>query len=171
MEKGLKAKLNPITILGLWTVSMVVLTPICMFISNIGASGGEQKPLTTLVTMILVTLYGLTILSISTAIIFRQWFKKNWWFVFVIALTIIPTAKDLWDNNSKYSYSFRETTEEINGDTIVTKTEFYNESDFKKIRSIRIWKNSKKDSIWVTYSETGDIIKQETYHNDILVTK
>lgn len=171
MQTRLKGKLNPIIILGVWTALMIVLTPIFMFISNIGASGGEQKPLTTLATMILVTLYGLTILSIATAIIFRQWFKKNWWFIFVIVLTIIPTAKDLWDSNSKYSYSFNKVTQEINGDTIVTKTEFYNESNFTKIRSISIWKNNKRDSTWVTYSETGGIIKQERYRNDSLVTE
>ena len=155
----------------MWTVSMIILTPILMFISNVGASGGEQKPLITLATMIVVTLYGLTTLSISSAIIFRHWFKRNWWYVFVIAITIIPTAMDIWDNYSTNPYSFSETTQEINGDTVLTKTEFYNESDFKKIRSISFWGNNKKDSIWVTYSDKGDIIKRETYLNDTLVTK
>jgi hypothetical protein len=139
MQKGLKTRLNPIIILGIWTVSMILLTPLFMFISNISASGGEQKPLTTLATMIVVTFYGLTILSISTAIIFRQWFKRNWWFSIVIALTIIPTAKDMWGNYSKNPYSFSEVNTHINGNEIKTKTEYYD--DFKTIRSISIWKN------------------------------
>lgn len=153
----------------MWTVLMIVLTPIFMFISNIGASGGEQKPLTTLATMIVATFYGLTILSISTAIIFRQWFKKNWWFVFVIALTIIPTAKDLWDKNFKDYYSSSETNTNVNGNDIKTKTEYYDQ--FKTIRSISIWKNGKRDSVWRTFSKDGKIINEQTFNNDTLVKK
>lgn len=61
-----KTRLNLITILGVWTVAMFVLTPVFMFISNVGASGGEQKPLTTLVNMLIVTIYGAAIFSILT---------------------------------------------------------------------------------------------------------
>lgn len=171
MQKGLNSKLNPITILGVWTALMVVLTPILMYTSNIGASGGEQKPLTTLATMIVVALYGSAIFSVLTPFLFRQWFKKNWWFSFVIILTIIPVAYDMWDKYSQSPYSFSETTQEINGDTIVTKTEYYDGSDFKKIRSISYMKNNKKDSTWVTYSDKGKVLKQETYRNDTLVKK
>lgn len=169
MQTRLNSKLNPITILGIWTVLMIVLTPILMFTSNIGASGGEQKPLTTLATMIVVAIYGAAIITVLTPFVFRQWFKKNWWFNFVIILTIIPAAFDTWDKYSQSPYSVYETTQEINGDTIVTKTEYYDGNDFKKIRSISFIKNNKKDSTWVTYSDKGKIIKQETYRNDTLV--
>lgn len=171
MQKAAKSKLNPITILGLWTVSMIVVTPILMYISNIGASGGEQKPLTTLATMIIVAIYGAAILSVLTPFLFRQWFKKNWWFSFVIILTIIPAANDTWDKYSQSPYSVSETTQEINGDTIMTKTEYYDGSEFKKIRSISFTKNNKKDSTWITYSDEGKVIKQATYRNDTLVIK
>ncbi len=97
MQTGIKIKLNPIKILGLWTISMIVLTPILMYVSNIGASGGEQKPLTTLATMIIVSIYGAAILSIMAALLYTQWIKKNWWFAFIIILTIIPVIFDLLD--------------------------------------------------------------------------
>jgi len=167
MQKGRKTKLNPITILCVWTVSMIVLTPIFMYISNIGASDGEQKPLTTLATMIDITIYGAAILSISNALIFRRWLKRNWWFVFIIALTIIPTAKDLWNNYLKSPYSFSEVNTTVNGNEIKTKTEYYD--DFKIIRSVSIWKNGKKDSVWRTFSKDGKIISEQTFNNDSLV--
>src|SRR5690348_14599521 len=99
MQTGLKTKLTLIKILRVWIVSMIILTPIFMYISNIGASGGEQKPLTTLVTMTVVTIYGAAIFSILTPYLFRQWFKKNRWFIFVIILTVIPTVYDIWDKH------------------------------------------------------------------------
>jgi hypothetical protein len=166
-----KTRLNPITILGMWTVSMLVLTPVFMFISNIGASGGEQKPLTTLVTMINVTIYGAAIFSVLTPFLFKQWFKKNWWFVLVIVGTLVPVVRLMKDKLTADPYSFSETTQEINNDTIVTKSEYYDGSDFKKIRSISYWKNNKKDSTWVTYSDKGMVIKRETYRNDTLIKK
>ena len=170
MQKGLKEKLNPITILGVWTVSMIILTPVCMYISNIGASGGEQKPLTTLATMIVVAIYGTAIFSILTPLLFRQWFKKNWWFSFVIILTIIPAAYDIWDKHSQSPYSSSsEINTKVNGDEITTKTEYYD--DFKTVRSINIWKNNKRDSVWKVFSKEGRIINQQTFRNDTLLAK
>lgn len=119
-----KTRVNPITILGMWTVSMLVLTPVFMFVSNIGASGGEQKPLTTLATMVSVTIYGAAIFSTLTPFVFRQWLKKNWWFAFVILGTLVPVARLMKDKLTTGPYSFSETTQEINGDIIVTKTEY-----------------------------------------------
>ena len=169
MQKGLKTKLNPITILGVWTVSMIILTPVCMYISNIGASGGEQKPLTTLTTMIVVAIYGAAIFSILTPLLFRHWFKKNWWFSFVIILTIIPASYDIWDRHSRSPYSSSEINTNVNGYEITTKTEYYD--DFKTIRSISIWKNKKRDSVWKVFSKEGRITNQQTFHNDTLLTK
>ena len=169
MEQRFKTKINPLIILGVWIVSMLILTPVFMFVSNIGASGGEQKPLTTLAKMIVVTIYGAAILSILTAILFRQWFKKNWWYIFIIALTIVPVARDMWDYYSASSYSYSETTKNINGNKITIKTEYYD--DAKTIRSTSIWKNDKKDSTWTVYSKDGEIIKQQTFHNDEPVGK
>jgi hypothetical protein len=167
--QGLKTKLNPITILGVWTVSIIILTPVFMYISNIGASGGEQKPLTTLATMIVVTIYGVAIFSILTPLLFRQWFKKNWWFSFVIILTVIPAAYDIWDKHSRSPYSSSEINNNVNGDEITTRTEYYD--DFKTIRSVSIWKNNKQDSVWKVFSKEGGIINQQIFCNDTLLTK
>ena len=69
---------------------MFVLTPFTMYVSNIGASGGEQKPLITLAYMINITIYGAAIISILTSCFYRRWLKKNWWFILIIILTVIP---------------------------------------------------------------------------------
>ena len=169
MQKGHKAKLNPITILGVWTVFMIILTPVCMYTSNIGASGGEQKPLTTLALMVEVGIYGATIISILTPFFFKHWFKKNWWFSFVIILTIIPTAYDISDRFSRSTYSSSEINTNVNGYEITTKTEYYDDS--KTIRSISIWKNNKRDSVWKVFSKEGKITNQQTFRNDTLLTK
>ena len=169
MQKELKTKLNPITILGVWTVSMIILTPVFMYISNIGASGGEQKPLTTLATMIVVGIYGAAIFSILTPLLFRQWFKKNWWFSFVIILTIIPAAYDIWDKHSQSPYSLSETNDNVNGNEIMTRTEYYD--DFKTIRSVSFWKNDKRDSVWKVFSKDGKIINEQIFRNDTLLSK
>jgi hypothetical protein len=167
--QGLTTRLNPPKILGVWIVFMVVLTPVFMFISNIGASGGEQKPLTTLATMIVVTIYGAAMLSVLTSLLYSQWFKKHWWFSIVIILTIIPVAKDLWDKCLKDPYSSSEINTKVNGDEITTKTEYYD--DIKTIRSISVWKNNKRDSVWKVFSKEGEIINQKAFRNDTLLTK
>jgi hypothetical protein len=169
MQTGLKTKLTPIKILRVWIISMIVLIPVFMYISNIGASGGEQKPLTTLATMIIVAIYGAAIFSILTPFLFRQWFKKNWWFSFVIILTVIPAAYDIWDKHFRSPYSSIEMSKNVNGHEIKTKTEYYD--DFKTIRSISIWKNNKRDSVWTVFSKEGRIITQQTFRNDTLLTK
>ena len=169
MQKGLKTKLTPIKILRVWIISMIVLTPIFMYISNIGASGGEQKPLTTLSTMTVVAIYGAAIFSILTPFLFRQWFKKNQWFIFVVILTVIPAVYDIWDKHFRNPYSSIEMSKNVNGHEITTKTEYYD--DFKTIRSISIWKNNKRDSVWTVFSKEGRIITQQTFRNDTLLTK
>lgn len=149
---------------------MIILTPVFMYVSNIGASGGEQKPLTTLATMIVVTIYGAAIISVLTPFLFKEWFKKNWWwFCFIIGIAIFPTIKDIWEKHSQSPYASSEINTTINGNEIRTKTEFYD--DFKTIRSVSFWKNGQKDSVWKTFSREGKIIEQQTFNNDTLVHK
>lgn len=166
-----KTRLNPVKILGLWILSMLILTPCFMYVSNIGASGGEQKPLTTLATMIAVTIYGAAFISALTPLFFKKWFKRNWWYIIIILVTFIPVIGLIKDMLTADPYSYSEKTKEINGDTFLIKTEYYDDNEFKKIRSISYWKNNKKDSTWTTYSENGNIISQETYRNDTLIKK
>ena len=70
---------------------------------------------------------------------------------------------------SKSPYSSSEMNIIVDGKEIKSKKEYYDE--FKTLRSVSIWKNGKKDSVWKTFSEDGKIIKQQTFHNDTLVEK
>lgn len=167
--QALKRRINPIAILITWTVLMIILTPVFMYISNIGASGGEQKPLETLATMIEIIVYGAAIFSLLTPFVFKPWFKQNWRFIFVIPFIIIPVAIDVWDRCFKTYYSTSETSTVVNGVEIKTKIEYYDE--FKTVRSISIWKNNKRDSIWKIFSKDGEIKKQQTYRNDTLISE
>ena len=169
MMQKLKTRLNPMTIVVIWAMLMIMLTPILMFVSNIGASGGEQKPLTTLATMIAVTIYGSALFSIVTPFIYRQWFRQNLWFSFIILLTLTPVAKLIYDDISRSPYISSEQLTRVGNDEISVKTEFYD--DFKTIRSISYWKNEKRDSVWKVFSKDGQIIKQQTFRNDTLIDK
>ncbi|MEX6690065.1 hypothetical protein QTN47_21330 [Danxiaibacter flavus] len=167
--QALKRRINPITIITAWTVLMIMLTPVFMYISNIGASGGEQKPLVTLATMIEVTVYGAAIFSLLTPFVFKLWFKKNWYFVFVILFILIPVAIDVWDRYFKTYYNTSETNTAVNGAEIKTTIEYYDE--FKTVRSISIWKNNKRDSVWKIFSKNWQIKKQQIYRNDTLISE
>lgn len=168
MGEALKSKLNPIVILALWITSMILLTPIFMIISNMGASCGEQKPLTTLAEMIVVTSYGAAIISLLTPFFYTDWFKRNWkWFCVITLLFVFATVKDILDKNSQSTYSSTDIKTIVNGEEIRTKTEYYD--DFKTVRSIQIWKSNKKDSLWQTFSRDGKIIKEQRFNKDLLV--
>jgi hypothetical protein len=167
--QGKKINLNPITIIGVWTVTMIVLTPILMVVSEIGASGGEQKAFTTLGNMIIVTIIGASVLSIVTPFLFKQWFKKNIITAIVIILsTAVPSFSFLWIRFFKNPYGFIETTEQVDGNTIETKKEYY-DMDKRQLRSVSYYKNELKDSIWATYNKQGEIIQQKTYKNNKII--
>ena len=90
--QNLKKRFNPLRLSIIWILLMMVLTPIFMYISNIGAAGGEQKPLITLGHMMVITIYGAPVVAILSSLLYRKWFLRNWWFVFIIILTIIITV-------------------------------------------------------------------------------
>jgi hypothetical protein len=164
-----RLKSNPITILGVWTVTMIVLTPILMVLFENGASGGEQKAFTTLATMIVVTIIGAAAISILTPFLFREWFKKNLIVAIIVILaTAIPSISFLWLRYFQNPYSFIEKTRQINGNTIDIKEEYYDLEE-KQLRSVSFYKNGNKDSVWTTYDKSGKIIEQKTYKGDILV--
>ncbi len=165
-----KRILTPSRLLGGWLILMVVLTPLFMFISNVGASGGEQKPFTTLATMILVTILGTAIISVLTPFFFREWFRKNLWFTIFIIITIIPISIFIWQFYFENQYNSEETTIKIDGSEIDSKIEYY-DNDNKKVRSISFWKNGKRDSIWTTYSLDGKVIKMKKYNDGKLLSE
>jgi hypothetical protein len=96
-----KTKLNPLSILFAWIKLMIIATPIYCFIPFLGATSGDNSPLTRFATIIEIAFYGAAILSILTPFFFRQWFRQNWRFVFIILLTLMPVIFDLWDRHFK----------------------------------------------------------------------
>ena len=166
--RNLMTKLNPLKLIIGWTLVMVVLTPILMYTSNIGASGGEQKPLTTLVTMPILTLIGATIISIVTPFIFRTWSKSNKWFIVLTVLFSIMTTIFIYQYYFETPYSYVEKNREIDGNKIEIKTEYYDDEN-KVIRSVSFRKNGKRDSTWTVLSKEGKIISEKVYRDDNLI--
>ena len=80
---------------------MIVITPIYCFVPFLGATSGDNNPLTRGTTMLEIAFYGAAILSIFTSFMFRQWFRQHWRFAFIILLTLIPVAYDIWDRHFK----------------------------------------------------------------------
>ncbi len=163
-------KLNPIKLIIGWAFLMIVITPILMYTSNIGASGGEQKPLITLVTMLILTLIGATIISIVTSFIFKTWIKSNKWFIVWTVLFSILTTKFIYQYYFETPYSYVEKNREIEGNKLEIKTEYYDDEN-KVIRSVRFWKNGKRDSVWTVLSKEGKIISEKIYKEDQLIKR
>jgi hypothetical protein len=163
-------KLNPLKLLIAWTLLMVILTPILMYRSNIGASGGEQKPLTTLATMTILTLIGATIISIVTPFILRTWSKSNKWFIVLTVLFSILTTAFIYQYYFETPYSYVEKNREIDGNKLEIKTEYYDDEN-KVIRSVSFWKNGKRDSTWTVLSKEGKIISEKVYKDDQLIKR
>lgn len=163
-------KLNPFKLLIGWTLLMVVLTPILMYTSNIGASGGEQKPLTTLATMPILTLIGASIISIVTPFLFRTWSKSNIWFIILMVLFSILTTVFIYQYYFETPYSYVEKNREIDGNKLEIKTEYYDDEN-KVIRSVSFWKNGKRDSTWTVLSKEGKIISEKVYKDDQLIKR
>jgi len=155
-------KINPLRLLLGWTTIMVVLTPILVYTSSIGSSGGEQKPLTTLVTMPILTLIGAAIIGLVTPFIFKTWLKSNKWFIVLTILFSILTTIFIYQYYFETPYSYVEKNREINGNKIETKTEYYDDEN-KIIRSNSFWKNGKKDSTWTVFSKDGKMISEKVY--------
>ncbi len=164
-----KATFNPLTFLWGFTFIMVVLTPILMYTFDVGASGGEQKPLSTLSSMIEVFVYGTALICSSILLFYWKRVKKNWWFIILLVLTLLPALDFLWQN-LHIPYGVETTSFESQGSLVKKKTEFYNLTK-QQIRSVSFWKNGKKDSVWIIYSESGQIISQNIYRNDSLIVK
>ena len=163
-------KLNPLRLLLVWTIIMAVITPILVYTSSIGSSGGEQSPLTTLASMPALTLIGATIICLVTPFIFKTWLKSNKWFIALTILFSILTTLFTWQYYFETPYSYVEKNREIDGDKFEIKTEYY-DNDNKAIRSVSIWKNGKRDSIWTVLSKDGKVISENVYKDDQLIRK
>lgn len=160
--------LNPIKIIGIWVLLMIVINIIAIPILFSTTVGGEQRPLSFLMESIEITAYGILLLSILTAILYFKWVKRFWFinlfFFFVSGIYVVRNIK----RSKEIVYSFNEKTDLINGSEIKIKKEYYTLNP-EKLRSESYWRNGKKDSIWVTYAEDGNVLKKVRYKNDVLI--
>jgi hypothetical protein len=161
-------KLNPLKLMIYWLFLLLVISIIVIPILFATTVGGEQRPLTFLVYMILFAVYGTLILSVVTPIFYFDWFKKYWYvnliFFVLSGYYVIKDQK----RNARIEYSFKEKTDHIGNDEIRTVKEYYS-LDPEKIRSESYWRNEKKDSTWTVYAKDGSIISKEKYKDGQLV--
>ncbi len=160
--------INPLKLILYWLLLLLVVSIIITPILYITTVGGEQRPLTFLVYMITLAVYGTFILSIVTSFIYFDWFKKYWYinplFFILSGYYVIKDQK----RNATVEYSFKQKTDSLGNDEIKIVTEYYN-LDPEEIRSESYWKNGKKDSTWIIYSRDGNIISQEKYKDGYLI--
>jgi hypothetical protein len=161
-------RLNPLKIILLWITGMFIIGCFVVVPKFFSSWGGEQTPLTSLAYLILITTYGVLLLSIFTALIYFTWFKKYWYVNVFFLLVTLPIVSKVFLVGSTYQYSIKEKREYINNDTIDIKEEYYSFTP-KRIRSTSYWRNGLKDSVWTVYDERGSIIKQEIFKNDELL--
>lgn len=161
-------KLNPLKLMLYWLLLLIVISIIVIPILFATTVGGEQRPLTFLVYMILFFVYGILILSIITPVFYFDWFKKYWYinllFFVLSGYYVIKNQK----RNAKIEYSFKEKTDHIGDDEIRTVKEYYNLNP-EEIRSESYWKNGRKDSTWIVFAKDGSIISKEKYKDGKLI--
>lgn len=161
-------KLNPLKLMIYWLLLLMVINIIVIPVLFATTVSGEQRPITFLVYMILVAVYGTLILSIITPVFYFDWFKKYWYFNLIfLVLSGYYVMKDQ-KRNAKIEYSFKEKTDHIGGDEIRTVKEYYN-LDPEEIRSESYWKNGRKDSTWIVYAKDGSIISNEKYKHGKII--
>jgi|GEM_PF-3556885 hypothetical protein len=163
---------SPFRIIGIWIPIVIVVDLVTIPILFNTTAGGEQRPLTFLVESFKIAAYGIMLLSIvGFAFFYKNWSKLYW--VFSLFFLLIGTFYIFRSNGKTIPYGFDEATYQINGSTLKCKTEFYGQDSeaIRKIRSISFWKDNKKDSVWVTYSENGKVLEEKRYKNDTLVSR
>lgn len=159
-------KINPLTILISWVVGCIVFALIVMIILGKTTPGGEQAPLTFLGKFIHVIIYGALILSILTIFLFSKWSKKYW----IVQAASISVCCFLIFAGWKNSVHVKYLTTSV--DTIIGSREYtkqYEYYDNQSLRSISFFYDGKKDSIWTTYSPSGNIISRLRYREDSLI--
>jgi hypothetical protein len=161
-------KLNPFKLILIWTIGLFIFSTITIVILFTTTSGGEQSPLIFLSRIIIVGIYGILILSIVTAFMYKSWFRNNWYvnvLFFMVSLILILNFESFKEASE---YGIKEKTFYVEDDVINIKREYYS-FEPEKIRSESFWKNGEKDSIWTIYDYNGDIIQSEQYKNGKLV--
>lgn len=167
----MRKKYSPVQITIYWIVVIIVLGLISGIVANSNASGGEQKLFTYVAYSIAIALIGVVLINIGTLFFFTAQSKRNrlfsLGFIVVSLILLLPLFKGVV---SRSQYNVIEKTRYIGSDKIDIKIEYYSSNNTSRIiRSESFWKNGKKDSVWTTYGENGNIIKQEKYNNNQLI--
>jgi len=107
-------------------------------------------------------------LSLVIPFINYSWFRKHWYinlaFLFISSIYLFQDLRSSGEN----IFGFDEKTKTVDGSEVRIRTEYYSVTP-KKIRSLSYWKDGKKDSVWVTFSEDGKIIVKQVFKNDKLI--
>jgi hypothetical protein len=160
--------LNPIKIIAGWILLVMIIDVIAVPYFFFNSVGGEQKPLTFLMSSVKIAMIGIFLLSILTSFLYIKWFKKFWFAnCFFFLLSGIYIYQDQRANN-EIQYSFHEKNDSIGGYEYKSRIEYYS-LEKNEVRSQSYWKNGMKDSVWTIYSEKGNILKQERYKNGNLI--
>jgi len=158
--------INPIWIYIIWIFVLIIFILFGIPILSKGSPGGEQKPFTLMADVMVILFLGLFFLSFITSFLFLNWFKKYWYInVCIFFFSFLPLYNDYW--KQKESFYYRDETKYLGNDEIYIRKEYDVKDD--KIRSVKYWKNEKKDSTWVFYDKQGNIFEERKYLNDSLV--
>jgi glucan phosphoethanolaminetransferase (alkaline phosphatase superfamily) len=163
-------ELNPFKLILYWLAALVIAGLIIIPILFATTTAGEQKPLTFLVYLWLMALWGTVILAVITPFFYFTWFKKYWLINLLLFLFAAYYVSKGHLHNAGIEYSFKEKTEMIDNREIRTVKQYYS-FDPERIRSVSYWKDGKKDSVWTVYSESGTIISETQYEGGRLIKK
>ena len=163
-------KYNAIQITIYWTATMLSIGVIGGMIANHNASGGEQKLFTYVAYSLMIALIGVVLINIGMLFLSKAQSMNTRLFslsFIVLALFVLyPLIRGVMGDK----YDVVEKTRYIGPEKIDIKIEYYSTPDTSRIiRSRSFWKNGKRDSVWIIYDRSGNIVKQQKYKEDILI--
>ncbi|GAB3347886.1 hypothetical protein GCM10027566_02720 [Arachidicoccus ginsenosidivorans] len=161
-------KLNPFKLILLWLIILFIIGALVIPILFATTVGGEQKPLTFFVTLLLAAKYGVLIITIITPFFYFNWIKKYWYISLIAFIISGYYVFKHQQGKSKIKYGFDQEIEYVGKDEIKHIKEYYSFNP-KKIRSEKHWINGRKDSIWTVYTKEGSIQSQVEYKNGSLI--
>lgn len=148
----------------IWFCSVLGIGVVLAVLRESNSHGGEQKLLTTLVYTYIIDTAGVLLLVLASIFTRFQWFKRyivaNILIIVLCLVQLYPIMK-YWTTPSYASISESFT---LNNNSWEITTEYYDNSH-ERIRSVSFFKNTLKDSVWTTFSKTGEIISKTMYKN------
>jgi len=83
MEK--KKMVSPVTVIGVWIVSMLLLMPILLI------TGSATELLSSIVSIPVIILSGVALIAISIPLLFNQWYRNNKWISLLLMIaSLVP---------------------------------------------------------------------------------